>query len=115
MTMQIECSWRGSRKMQHAGWQTAVTKTFLPTESCHNSKVLDNRFLLDYRHRRHSLDDESHRHEMTGAKTGSTMRVVILGSGRGSNAEAILAAERAGALGRAHVVQVFSDRQDAGI
>jgi len=44
-----------------------------------------------------------------------TMRVVILGSGRGSNAEAILAAQAAGRLGRAQVVQVFSDQPDAGI
>jgi phosphoribosylglycinamide formyltransferase 1 len=43
------------------------------------------------------------------------MRVVILGSGRGSNAEAILRAEREGRLGRAHVVQIFADRPDAGI
>lgn len=43
------------------------------------------------------------------------MRVVILGSGRGSNAEAILAAEKAGRLGQARVVQLFSDRADAGI
>ncbi len=43
------------------------------------------------------------------------MRVVILGSGRGSNAEAILSAERAGALGSARVVQVLSDRPDARI
>ncbi len=43
------------------------------------------------------------------------MRVVILGSGRGSNAEAILEAEKAGRLGRARVVQLFSDRADAGI
>jgi phosphoribosylglycinamide formyltransferase-1 len=43
------------------------------------------------------------------------MRVVILGSGRGSNAAAILQAQRAGRLGRARVVQVFSDRPDAGI
>ena len=43
------------------------------------------------------------------------MRVVILGSGRGSNAEAILKAQQAGALGRAQVVQIFSDRADAGI
>lgn len=44
-----------------------------------------------------------------------TMRVVILGSGRGSNAEAILLAQQAGKLGRARVVQLFSDRADAGI
>lgn len=43
------------------------------------------------------------------------MRVVILGSGRGSNAEAILLAKQAGRLGRAEVVQIFSDRPDAGI
>ena len=40
------------------------------------------------------------------------MRVVILGSGRGSNAEAILAAEKAGQLGRARVVALFTDRPD---
>lgn len=43
------------------------------------------------------------------------MRVVILGSGRGSNAEAILSAQAAGRLGRARVVQIFSDKPDAGI
>lgn len=43
------------------------------------------------------------------------MRVVILGSGRGSNAEAILEAQRAGRLGRARAVQIFSDKPDAGI
>jgi phosphoribosylglycinamide formyltransferase 1 len=43
------------------------------------------------------------------------MRVVILGSGRGSNAEAILAAEKAGRLGRAHVVALFSDVPNSGI
>jgi phosphoribosylglycinamide formyltransferase 1 len=43
------------------------------------------------------------------------MRVVILGSGRGSNAEAILRAQREGRLGRAEVVQIFADRPDAGI
>ncbi|NBQ58927.1 MAG: phosphoribosylglycinamide formyltransferase [Opitutaceae bacterium] len=43
------------------------------------------------------------------------MRVVILGSGRGSNAEAILQAQQAGQLGRARVVAVFSDKPDAGI
>lgn len=43
------------------------------------------------------------------------MRVVILGSGRGSNAEAILKAQQDGQLGRARVVQIFSDRPDAGI
>ena len=44
-----------------------------------------------------------------------SMRVVILGSGRGSNAEAILKAQQAGELGRAQVVQIFSDKPDAGI
>lgn len=43
------------------------------------------------------------------------MRVVILGSGRGSNAEAILCAERDGRLGRAHVVAIFADKPDARI
>ncbi len=43
------------------------------------------------------------------------MRVVILGSGRGSNAAAILAAQQSGALGRARVVQIFSDQPAAGI
>ncbi len=43
------------------------------------------------------------------------MRVVILGSGRGSNAEAILKAQKEGALGGAEVVQIFSDQPNAGI
>ncbi len=43
------------------------------------------------------------------------MRVVILGSGRGSNAEAILKARKEGRLSRAEVVHVFSDKPDAGI
>jgi phosphoribosylglycinamide formyltransferase-1 len=43
------------------------------------------------------------------------MRLVILGSGRGSNAEAILEAQKAGRLGAAQVVQVLSDRADARI
>ena len=43
------------------------------------------------------------------------MRVVILGSGRGSNAEALLRAQAADRLGRARIVQIFSDRPDAGI
>jgi phosphoribosylglycinamide formyltransferase-1 len=43
------------------------------------------------------------------------MRVVILGSGRGSNAEAILQAQGSGRLGAAHVVQILSDKPDAGI
>ena len=43
------------------------------------------------------------------------MRVVILGSGRGSNAEAILLAQQARTLGRAQVVQILSDQPAAGI
>jgi phosphoribosylglycinamide formyltransferase-1 len=43
------------------------------------------------------------------------MRVVILGSGRGSNAEAILAAQKAGRLGSARVAAIFSDVADSGI
>ena len=43
------------------------------------------------------------------------MRVVILGSGRGSNADAILKAQSEGKLGKAKVVQVFADKPDAGI
>ncbi|RKX36271.1 MAG: phosphoribosylglycinamide formyltransferase [Verrucomicrobia bacterium] len=43
------------------------------------------------------------------------MRVVILGSGRGSNAKAILEAQRDGNLGTAHVVHLFSDQSDAPI
>jgi phosphoribosylglycinamide formyltransferase-1 len=43
------------------------------------------------------------------------MRVVILGSGRGSNAKAILRAQLAGDLRAAKVVQIFSDRIEAGI
>ncbi|MFA5056640.1 MAG: phosphoribosylglycinamide formyltransferase [Opitutaceae bacterium] len=43
------------------------------------------------------------------------MRVVVLGSGRGSNAEAILQAQRENRLGRARVVQIIADRPDAHI
>src|SRR5580692_5968163 len=43
------------------------------------------------------------------------MRIVILGSGRGSNAEAILEAQQAGRLGRARVAAIFSDVPGAGI
>lgn len=45
----------------------------------------------------------------------NVMRVVILGSGRGSNAEAILVAQQEGRLGRAHVVALFADKPDAGM
>jgi phosphoribosylglycinamide formyltransferase 1 len=43
------------------------------------------------------------------------MKVVILGSGRGSNAEAILQAYKLGELGKAEVVAVLSDKPEAGI
>lgn len=43
------------------------------------------------------------------------MKIVILGSGRGSNAEAILRAQEAGKLGSGRVVQIISDKLGAGI
>ena len=43
------------------------------------------------------------------------MRIVLLGSGRGSNAEAILQAQAEGRLGRARVVAIFSDQPAARI
>jgi phosphoribosylglycinamide formyltransferase 1 len=43
------------------------------------------------------------------------MRVVILGSGRGTNAEAVLLAQQAGGLGRARVAAIFSDVPGAPI
>jgi len=43
------------------------------------------------------------------------MRVVILGSGRGSNAEALCVAQHEGRLGRAQIVALFADRPDAGL
>lgn len=43
------------------------------------------------------------------------MRVVILGSGSGTNAEAILSAVSVGQLAPAQVVAVYSDVQNAGI
>ncbi len=43
------------------------------------------------------------------------MRFVILGSGRGSNAEALLTEWRAGRLGRAEPVGIFSDQPQARI
>jgi phosphoribosylglycinamide formyltransferase-1 len=43
------------------------------------------------------------------------MDVVILGSGRGSNAEAVLRAQAEGRLGRARVKAIFCDREGAGI
>lgn len=43
------------------------------------------------------------------------MRVVILGSGKGSNARALLLAEKEGRLGKAEIVGVFSDKSEAPI
>ena len=43
------------------------------------------------------------------------MDLVLLGSGRGSNAEEILRAQADGRLGRAHVKAIFSDQPEAGI
>ena len=43
------------------------------------------------------------------------MRTVILGSGRGSNAEAVLKAQEAGRLGAARIIGIFSDVADAPI
>lgn len=43
------------------------------------------------------------------------MRIALLGSGRGSNAEAILRAQQEGRLGRARVVGIFSDVAGARI
>ncbi len=43
------------------------------------------------------------------------MNVVILGSGRGSNAAAILQAQKEGRLGRARVRAIFADQPGAGI
>ncbi len=43
------------------------------------------------------------------------MRIVILGSGRGSNARAILEARRDGRLGDTEVVHLFADKPEAGI
>lgn len=41
--------------------------------------------------------------------------IVILGSGRGSNAEALLKAESSRQLGQASIAAIFSDCEDAGI
>ena len=43
------------------------------------------------------------------------MRIVLLGSGRGSNALAVLLAQQEGRLGRARVAAIFSDQPGAGI
>jgi phosphoribosylglycinamide formyltransferase 1 len=58
------------------------------------------------------LDVES---QITAGESQKLMNVVILGSGRGSNAEAILQAQTKGELGSARVVQIFSDKPEAGI
>ena len=50
-----------------------------------------------------------------GLQLIEAMRVVILGSGRGSNAEAILQAQQASQLGAARVVRILADKADAGI
>ncbi|MGK0464050.1 MAG: phosphoribosylglycinamide formyltransferase-1, partial [Lentimonas sp.] len=41
--------------------------------------------------------------------------IVILGSGRGTNAEALLKAEANKQLGNAKITAIISDREDAGI
>lgn len=43
------------------------------------------------------------------------MRVVILGSGRGSNAEALCQAWKENRLGKAEITAIYSDKPDAGI
>lgn len=43
------------------------------------------------------------------------MNIVLLGSGRGSNAEAVLEAWKAGQLGKAAPVAIFSDKPEARI
>lgn len=43
----------------------------------------------------------------------SSYNIVLLGSGRGSNAEAVLEAQRAGKLGRARVVGILCDQPNA--
>jgi phosphoribosylglycinamide formyltransferase-1 len=50
-----------------------------------------------------------------GSPLTDAMRVVIMGSGKGSNAEAILLAEQDGRLGRPRVVRILSDKPEAGI
>jgi phosphoribosylglycinamide formyltransferase-1 len=44
-----------------------------------------------------------------------SFKIVILGSGRGSNAEALLLAEARGELGAGQIVALFSDQPQAGI
>ena len=45
----------------------------------------------------------------------SDFKIVLLGSGRGSNAEAVLVAQSSGQLGRARVVGIISDQPSARI
>lgn len=45
----------------------------------------------------------------------SSYNIVLLGSGRGSNAEAVLEAQRTGQLGRARVAGILCDQPDARI
>lgn len=51
---------------------------------------------------------------MTATDRAEEKRIAILGSGQGSNARAILEAERRGALG-SRVAVILSDRPDAGV
>jgi phosphoribosylglycinamide formyltransferase-1 len=43
------------------------------------------------------------------------MRIVILGSGRGTNCEALINAQKSGALASVEIVGVLSDQKDSGI
>ena len=44
-----------------------------------------------------------------------SFKVLVIGSGKGSNAQALLRAEQAGKLGAAEIIAVLSDRADAPI
>lgn len=44
-----------------------------------------------------------------------SFKVIVIGSGKGSNAQALLRAEQSGKLGAAEIVAVLSDRSDAPI
>lgn len=44
-----------------------------------------------------------------------SFKVIVIGSGKGSNAQALLRAEQSGKLGVAEIAAVFSDREDAPI
>ena len=43
------------------------------------------------------------------------MKIAIIGSGKGSNAKAIIEAEKNGLLGMAQIVGIFSDIEKSGI